>query len=557
MSTLTIPQAMQMAARWHQSGQLAEAETIYRQILAQEPSFSEAKRALGGIALAHHQMGDSLSDGGDWDAACEAYARALSIRPDSVTTYYNMGLALHRLGRLAIAEQACRRALSLNNDHADSHALLGLVLRQMKRSTEAISHDIAALKIRRDWPEVLNNLGNALLDEGRHDEAGAAFTRVIDLQPACAEAHNNLGNVFRAQGRLDEAETAYRRAAQLKPTMLDASSNLATVHMARGNDRLAEDLLRQLIADHPDFAPAHWNLSLILLGRGDYQNGWKEYEWRWGVEDLRLGTRLTSPRWNGENIAGKTLVVHAEQGYGDAIQFARLLPLAAARCGKLIFVCCEELSRLLGSIQGISQTVLAGAGMVPAHDVQCPLLSLPAVLGIDANHFAAGAYIRADNQITRKWAGKLPSDGRKKIGLVWSGKSYPDPFRSMPVFELAALTDIHDVHWISLQTGLAAGSVPEGITLTGCGQELKNFDETAGLLANLDLLISIDTAAAHLAGAMGKPAWVLVKKFPDWRWGREGSACAWYPSVRLFRQQRSGDWSHPMRELADALARGL
>jgi Tfp pilus assembly protein PilF len=454
-------------------------------------------------------------------------------------------------GRLSEAERACRGALALKGDDAQGHAMLGVILRRQGRHGEAVAAYERALQLKPDWPEVLNNLGNALLDNRLPHQAVAAFKRALDLRPTMAEAFNNLGNVLRQLGMYEEAAGAYRRSLALAPQSLDARNNIGGALSAAGKFEEAAKIHRQIIVEHPKFAPAHWDLSLILLRDGDYGRGWEEYEWRWGVADLRLGERLKSRQWVGEELNGKTIVVYAEQGLGDAIQFARFVPMVAARGGRVVLVCRKELMPVFERVAGVAQCVTT----VPEHEVSCPLLSLAGVLGIRLENLPKdGAYIAADEATAKKWAERFAGERRRKVGVVWAGRTYPDPLRSVPLAEMARLAEVADACWVSLQTGDAAFETrPGNFSMMDCGKELKNFGETAGLMANLDLIVTIDTAAAHLAGAMGKPALVLLKHAADWRWMRDRADCPWYPTLRLFRQPRAGDWQTPIGEVIRAM----
>jgi len=313
---------------------------------------------------------------------------------------------------------------------------------------------------------------------------------------------------------------------------------------------------RNVLARNPDDPQAHWSLALIHLSRGEFEQGWHHYEWRWRVKELRMRRRTEAPQWDGGPLDGRTILLHNEQGFGDTIQFVRYLPEVIRRGGKIILACQRELFSLLESMPQIHQCV-PNDQPAPAHDVCCPLLGLPGLFKTRLDNIPADIpYLKADPARSARWRDRLPHDGRKKIGLVWAGRpAHPNDLnRSVTLQSLAPLAEVAHAHFISLQTGQAARQTSSApMPLTNWSDELTDFAETAALIANLDQVICVDTAVAHLAGAMGKPVWVLLPFISDWRWmvGRHDSP--WYPTMRLFRQQRVGDWQSPIARLAQEL----
>jgi len=555
---MTADEELQLGLKLCKAGNLPQGVEALRRAIELRPD----------LPVAYHYLGNALCDLKDWSQAVAIFTKAAELWPDHPQTHYDLALALYEMSEYAAAEAACRQALARHEANHQTHALLGLILRRRRRPDEAAAAYNRSLQLRPDQPQVLSNMGNALFDQGRAEDAAAAFTRAIQLQPNLPEAHNSLGNTLRAAGKFDEAEAAYRRALALRPDSLDAANNIGAVMSARGQWSEAAAVYRRIIGAHPDYAPAHWDLARILLGEGDYPAGWREYEWRWRVPDLRLGRRPNSPQWNGEDLNGESLLVFAEQGFGDAIQFVRFVPQLAQRGGrqtlrggrqslrggKIILACRAELVPLFARVQGLAQCVPSDQPF-PAHHLSCPLLSLAGILGVTLENLAAPqSYLTAHAQLAKTWAQRLAADTRRKIGLVWSGKSFPNPFRSVPPEQLEPIGKVAGIRWISLQTGDAAAQPPAGLDTLDLGGELRTFDDTAALIAGLDMVITIDTATTHLAGALGKPTWVLLQRFADWRWGREGQTCPWYPTMRLFRQERQGDWKAAVQELVSALA---
>jgi len=480
MSQRSIDQALQLAIQNHQSGKLAEAQKIYRDVLARQPNNPHALHLLGVIAAQLHQT----------DAAIELIRRAISSNPSA----------------------------------ADYHNNLGNALRDNRLLDEAAAAYRQAIHLRPDYVVALNNLGNVLCDQGQLDEGIAFYRRALQLDPNHAGAHNNLGKALRDKGMLDEAVTALHDAIRLQG----------------------------------DYAEAHYNLSLVLLLKGDFAAGWPEHEWRWRMKTFEFeAAKIPGLRWNGEDLTGRTLLLHAEQGMGDTIQFARYVPMVAARGGKVVLQCQQPLLRLMKSLQGQDQLISVDAPL-PQFDFHCPLMSLPPLFDTRAETIPAGVpYLRADENLSHQWASRVAHCHGLKVGIVWAGRAgyADDRNRSLPLSQFAPFAQMPGLTFFSLQKGEAASqSAPQGMEFVDCTSELNDFADTAALIANLDLVIAVDTAAAHLAGAMGKPVWVLLPYAPDWRWLLERDDSPWYPTMRLFRQKSLGDWTGVIERISHTLA---
>jgi hypothetical protein len=297
-------------------------------------------------------------------------------------------------------------------------------------------------------------------------------------------------------------------------------------------------------------------MGLLLLLKGDYQHGWPMYEWRWRLKGYAQHSN-PRPQWDGQALAGRRILLHAEQGFGDVIHLARYIPMVAERGGKMIVACPRNLHRLLRGL-GPVEKWLGPQEPLPDHDLHCPWMSLPRVFETTLETIpAAIPYLSADPHVSRQWAARLPADGRLRVGLVWAGRRLPDRYRSIPADQLAPLGEIAGVHFVSLQKRQAAEQVlfaPPPLPLTDWSDDLLDFADTAALLHNLDMVITIDTAVAHLSGAMGKPTWILLRKSADWRWLLDRNDSPWYPTVRLFRQEQLDDWTAPINQVAEALA---
>ncbi|HEV2098376.1 MAG TPA: tetratricopeptide repeat-containing glycosyltransferase family protein, partial [Stellaceae bacterium] len=449
------------------------------------------------------------------------FRRALALRPDATEALDNLAGALLAQGMLDAAQDCYERALTLRPKHVESHIGLGAVLRDQGRLDDAVARYQLALALAPGHPETRNNLGVALVDLGQTEEAIAHYEKALAVQPDRAELHNNLGLAFQRQRRSAEALGRYERA----------------------------------IAHKPSYAEAHFNRACALLLTGNFDEGWREYEWRFAV--ARYDRKFDRPMWSGRHLAGQTILVHAEQGFGDALQFVRFVPAVADRGGKVLLEVPKPLVRLARTLQGVSEVIAAGDPL-PAFDCHCPLLSLPRVLGTTLNTIPAGVpYLSLPSEAPGIWAERIAAAPGLKAGLVWAGNAVgaKDP-RHIDFRQLEPLWEIAGTSWFSLQVGDRAGDIAaaERGPIVDLSPWLTDFAETAAAIRQLDLVISVDTSVAHLAGALGRPVWVMLQYSPDWRWLLDRDDCPWYPTARLFRQRKAGDWPSVVREVAEALA---
>ncbi|HEX4054423.1 MAG TPA: tetratricopeptide repeat protein [Tepidisphaeraceae bacterium] len=558
MTQFTIDQAMPIALQHHQAGRLAEAEAIYCQVLAGQPNHPDALHLLGDIALQTGRL----------DMAIVSIRRAVAANPGIAEFHNSLGNALNEKKLFDEAITALRRAIQIKPAYAEAQNNLGISLRGKGLLDESIAAYRQAIAFSPKYAEAHSNLGNALKDQKKLDEAIAAFHAAIALNPKSPEVHNNLGVALRQNGQLAEAVAAYQRALALRPNHAETHSNLGVALRDQGQLNEAIAAYEQAIALRPSYAEAHYNLSLALLARGDLQQGWDEYDWRGKCEDISPPRNFTRPPWDGCPLEGRTILLYTEQGFGDALQFVRYLPLVARRGGKIIVGCQAELQRLFQTAAAECQIVVPGE-FLPPFDFHCSLLSLLRVFGTTlANIPNIVPYLRADAEDIRRWQQRLANESPLvNVGLAWAGspRHKNDRNRSTTLARLAPLGEVPGVRFVSLQKGepaiimstAAAESERKissaGLQLVDWTQELKDFGDTAGLIANLDLVIAVDTAVAHLAGAMGKPVWTLLPFAPDWRWMLEREDSPWYPTMRLFRQKTLGDW----KEVIDRVARAL
>jgi tetratricopeptide (TPR) repeat protein len=536
-----------LASALKEQGRPDEAAASYRRALTLAPDDAETQCRLG----------DALRQQQQLDEAVACYRRALVLRPGYWEALINLANALAAQGRLDEAVSCCRLAAGSSPGVAEAHYNLGNLLQRQDRLDEAAASYRRALELRPGYTEAHNNLANALKEQGRLDEAAASCRRALRLSPDYAEAHYNLGNVLMEQERLDEAAACFRRALALRPDDPATHNNLGRVLKRQGRPDEALACWRAALALQPDFPDAHTNLAMALLARGELAEGWREYEWRWHSPLMRKTRRnFDRPQWRGEAATGRTLLIHAEQGFGDTLQFCRYAPLAAASGLRVILEAPKPLVRLLRRLDGVDLVVEAGAPL-PEFDLHCPILSLPLAQGTTLASIPATTYLRADPQQEAGWRTRLAAiagPGRR-IGLAWAGNpALPaDARRSLPPALLAPLFAVPGLHFVSLQKGGAAA--PADFPLTDLMDEMADFAGTASLIAGLDLVIAADTAVAHLAAGLGRPVWLLDRFDPCWRWlaGRRDSP--WYPTLRLYRQPAPGDWESVIAEVVRDLGR--
>jgi tetratricopeptide (TPR) repeat protein len=529
-------------------GQLDEAEACYRRALELAPRSAEVMRKLAGV----------LSKRDNTDEAVELLRRAVCLRPDSVELFLQLADVHVQRGEHDLAETNSRVALALQPDHADAHNNLGVAQAKQGKHADAIDSFRRALRLRPDFPETLNNLGLVLADSGRHAEAADCYRQILRNKPN-ATACNNLGNALRNDGKAQESLPFYHQALALDPKCDDAHNNLGIALDQLGDLQAAADAFQQAIRLRPEFVEAHFNLALTWLRGGDYARGWPEYEWRWRLKGVTQKD-FPKPLWDGAPLAG-TLLLYTEQGLGDTLQFVRFAALARQRVGRVVLQCPGSLLRLLRSVPGVDHLVPQN-GPLPAFDAHAPLMSLPRILGTTLETVPAKVpYLSPDPELERRWAAELGAAPGFKIGIVWQGsRQYRgDRFRSLPLACFAPLASVPGVRLYALQKGFGREQLGQEGTppVEDLGPRLDEtsgaFMDTAAVLRCLDLVISIDSALAHLAGALGVPVWLVQPSAADWRWpaGRDDSP--WYPTLRLFRQRHAGDWAEVFTRVKAAL----
>ena len=600
------------ALTYQGAGRTAEAERVCRQILATHPDHAQTLHLLGLIehqlgrvddaiehiraAIArdgrdpafHHNLGNVLVTDGRSLEAISAWERALALAPSSADTLYNLGNACHDQGQAERAVAYFERALRLRPDAIELYNNLAFSLQDVSRLDEAVACFRKALALRPDAVEILDNLAGALQVQGQLDEAQACCERALALAPQRVESNIALGAILRERGLLQEAigrcEQAlllapehpaalnnlgvalvelsrtreaighYQRALAAAPDRAETHNNLGIALERQGRYAEALDCYGRAMALKPDYAEAHFNRAHALLATGAFDEGWREYEWRFAV--ARSDRKFDQPLWAGESLGGRTILIHAEQGYGDTLQFVRYVPAAAARGGRVVLEVPKPLVRLARTVAGASEVVAAGDPL-PDFDCHCPLLSLPRVFKTTLHTIPdAVPYLCVPAEASAVWRKRIATAPGLKIGVAWCGSMVGViDRRPIDVRLFEPLSEIPNVSWFSLQVGERCRDLMllNRPRITDLSPWLTDFAETAAAACHLDLVITIDTSVAHLAGALGCPTWVLLPYNADWRWLIERDDSPWYPTARLYRQKEPGDWTGVISGIAAAL----
>jgi tetratricopeptide (TPR) repeat protein len=483
-----------------------EAIVCYRRVLKANPDFADAYLNLGDAFVAQ----DNATE------AANCYQKVTDLRFDSGEAYYKLGCACHELARLNEAVACLSQCILLMPDFAPAHFMLGTVLQKQGALQDAAARLYRALELSPDHWEAKLKLGSVLHRLGKIDEAVHCYFQVLERNPECPDAYNNLGVVFQTQGLLEKAAAYFDKALELRP----------------------------------DYPGARSNRSLVMLAQGDFQRGWQEYEWRWKTGDLQARD-FAGPRWNGEPLEGKTILLWAEQGLGDTIQFIRYAALAKSRGATVVIEAPKPLLKLLANCPGIDRLVGCG-DEIPSFDVHAPLLSLPAKFETTLTTIPADVpYVFADVSLVSEWHERLKDIHGLRIGINWRGRKGQGSFRSrdIPLDCFAMLAQIPGVRLISLQKDLQHGELEAAhyrVPIVDVGDfdtSRGAFMDSAAIMKNLDLVISSDTSLPHVAGALAVPVWVALPFGSEWRWLLGRSDSPWYPTMRLFRQQAAGDWA--------------
>jgi tetratricopeptide (TPR) repeat protein len=455
------------------------------------------------------------------------FYQAVREQPDYFDAHFNLGVALQELKQLAEACACYEQVVRLRPDHASAWNNLGLAQRQLGQGRKAVESHRHAARLEPGRFDFQNNLANALRAEDQVEEAIRILQQTLQKHPKSTPVWHTLGNAWREAGRLRESKEAFGRALQIEPQLVES----------------------------------HWDVAFTLLLQGDFLRGWEEYEWRWKRKD-HAPRSFVSPAWQGEDIQGKRLLVYAEQGAGDTIQFARYLPLLIQRGARITLECPAPLVSLLQTLPGLERVIARGEAL-PEVDWQCALLSLPHLFRTKLDSIPAEVrYLRSRNDSPRLPVPVRPASGRQlRVGLVWAGNPthQNDARRSISLELLQPLLANTEITFYSLQPQLKTTSSqnanyqPADLQPVDLTVLMGDYADTAALISQLDLVISVDTSVAHLAGALGHPVWLLLPFAPDWRWLMQREDSPWYPSMRLFRQPVAGDWNSVIKAVGENL----
>lgn len=506
----------------------------------------------------------------DLAGAAELFAAAIEIESDHPAAHCNRATVLAELGRWQEALAGYDRAVALKSDYAVAWSNRGNALKELRRLDEALASYDRAIAINPGLAAAFSNRGTVLKELHRLDESLASYDRALALDPLLAEAHSNRGIVLAALGRGEAALASYDRAVSIKPDHAEALSNrgIALYEMRRMDEAL-ESYDRALALD-PDLAQAHFNRSMARLALGDFAGGWLDHEWRWKMPGTDRRD-FPQPLWRGEEpLAGSTILLHGEQGLGDTLQFCRYAKRVADLGARVVLEVPASLKGLLAGLDGVAQVVARGDAL-PRFDSHCPLMSLPLAFNTTLATIPADVpYLRARTGSALQWRERLGHGRTPRVGLVWSGgfrADQPETWavngrRNIPLSRFAPLAH-PGIEFHSLQKGEPAESELAralashwgGPPLSNHSAHLNDFLDTAALIENLDLVITVDTSMAHLAGAMGKPVWILNRFDACWRWLLNRDDSPWYPTARLYRQEAAGDWDGVIRKVAADLTR--
>jgi tetratricopeptide (TPR) repeat protein len=503
------------ARRLHGHGHLEEAGVWYEKVLSVDGDHLDALGALVTLNVQRGRFKDGL----------RLLNKAFAIRADNATLYQLKGLCLEGLGNNEEAVAAYRHAIGLKPRHVGAYF----------------------------------DLGNALKRGGYYEQAASAFKQILEFKPGSTQALIKLGNTRKQQGRLDEAIRCLEQAVLSDPRSAEAHYSLGNVLKMTGALERAVESLDRALACNPGLMSARWNRALVNLQLGRYRDAWPDYELGFALGE-RACPVTAKPRWTGHPMPDKTLLVVAEQGVGDTLQFMRFLPLARSRVGRVVIACQGAVETLVRDNAPVDEVIsLDALPLFDSYDEYVPLLSLPGIFDTSIESLPGdGPYLRPQSGFVAKWGGRFAASQGLDVGLVWSGNvEFKDNAnRSCSLRDLAPLGEVEGVRFHSLQVGPRARDVEQtrpAFSITDLAGELQCYGDTAAVIAHLDLLITVDTSAAHLAGAMGCPVWVLLQYVPDWRWGLSGEQTPWYPGARLFRQCRRGDWTCVIRQVRDEL----
>lgn len=548
---MDIHETLTKAHEYHTRGNTEQAEHLYREILRFQPD----------NFVVYNDLGNLLQEKGQLDEAIVSYKKAITLNPAFAGVYFNLAETYQEKGQIDEAISYYQIMLQHHPNHAESYNNLGIIFQEKGQFARAAAFYRKAIALNPGFAEAYCNVGNLYRETGAFDDALSHFQKTILLAPSFALPHYNLGILYKDLGRLDDAEASYRKAIECDPSFAHAYNNLGNILKDQGKIDEVKALYRKAISVDPDLAIAHFNLATVSLLSGEMQEGWREYEWRWRTKEFLAHRRnFDKPQWDGVWRRGSRVLLYAEQGFGDTIHFIRYAQLMAQQGIRVAVQCQLELTGLLQNLAYL-ESVTAYDEQIPDFDFYCPLMSLPGVFKTTLENIPAFIpYLYPDSSLVQKWKQRVSRNSSTlKVGLVWAGGQAmkKDPQRSFPFETYLPLVKNDNCIFYSLQKGLPAqeaSCLPQGAGFIDYMDEIHDFSDTAALIENLDLIISVDTAIVHLAGAIGKPVWTLLPFVPDWRWMLSRDDSPWYPAMRLFRQTSPGVWESVIEQIVKELA---
>ena len=578
-----LPKQLLTAIQLQQRGQLEEAASYYINFLKAEPDHADANHLLGlvlhqqgddvaalimiekaikqrsDIAIYHANRGRILKACGKRSEAALAFASALRKQPADPEILSDLAGTILELGCADKALMFVIRALEHDPDLASGHYNYGLVLKAKKQRQAAKAAFEKCIELAPNFVGALFELGLLFQMEGQTEYAEFYYRQVLSIDPKVFEAHVNLGNILRGRYELEESVVHYRAALAIEPNVAATQGNLGVALQELGKPEAALVAYDLSLALDPENAEVQRNRSQVLLQMGCYLEGWEGFEWRWRTEHFKAIRREWScPQWNGEGDKNASILLHAEQGFGDTIQFSRYINQVAERIGRVLVECPSTLKSLIANCSGIDEVIVTGRSL-PHFDFHIPMMSLPGVFKTEIETIPREfPYMFVTENLRKKWADRIEGKGVLKVGLVWKGsnKHQRNAWRSPGLAALEPLFDIDGIQWVSLQKEDEKRDLRDSAIVSRInplGAQFQNFDDTAAVITHLDLVISPDTAVAHLAGALNKPVWIILPHVAEWRWLMDRVDSPWYPTMRLFRQHVRRDWSTTVSNIAHNL----
>ncbi|MBF0329962.1 MAG: tetratricopeptide repeat protein [Nitrospirae bacterium] len=535
------------ALEHHKNGDFEKAIDIYTNLLKKNTD----PQILNFLALSFKSLGD-------YDSALTHLNRAIELSPNFVEAIANSGIIMNAIGHTDKAIKAYQKAISLSPNLPAPYFNLAKLLQSKSDYDKAIVCYKKALELDPSLHDAYPNLAYIYAAKKSPIKAIGFYIKAIELLPTNAELYNNLGVVLFDNGNINESIECYRKAIEIDPNYASAYYNLGNSLRAIKDIEEAIECYKHAITNDNSLSYAHWNLAILLLLTGRFDEGWKEYEWRWELKDYITNRNFIQPLWDGRDIKGQTILLHAEQGLGDAIQFIRYIPSIAEKGVRIIIECQKELVSLFSSSENIESITVQGERL-PPFDIHCPFLTIPYIFKTTNENIPTKVpYLSADNSLIQKWSALAGIDkNRFNIGIVWAGnpKNANDKVRSLSLDLFAPLSELKNIQFYSLQKGEASAQInTRSLAIKDLTSEIQDFSDTAALIMNLDLIISVDTAVAHLAGALAKPVWLLIPPIPDWRWQLNKDDSPWYPTMKLFRGYKEGEWADVVEKIKNELS---